>query len=67
MIGKIIRDYKANASPWMVHVKSGKVAKAWAGYSIPYLKEINKSLAGAAGTPMAKVDFAGAPADVEFG
>jgi peroxiredoxin len=65
---KIIRSYKANASPWMIQVsKTGKIAKVWPGYSTPALKEINAALAKAGGTKVAKVDLKGAPADMAFG
>ncbi|MEZ0326378.1 MAG: peroxiredoxin family protein [Fimbriimonas sp.] len=65
---RIIRSYKANASPWMVQVgKNGKVAKAWPGYSAPALKEINAAMAKVGEVPVAKIDFTGAPADMAFG
>jgi peroxiredoxin Q/BCP len=64
---KVIRSYKANASPWMVQVKDKKIARVWAGYSGPYLKEINEAMATAGDAAVAKVDFGGAPADYQFG
>ncbi len=65
---KIIRSYKANASPWVIQVsKAGKIAKVWSGYSAPALKEINAAMAKAAGAKLATVDLSGAPAEMAFG
>lgn len=65
---KVIRGYKAQASPWTVEVaRDGKVANVWPGYSTKELKEINGRLALAAGAPVAKVDLSGAPSGSAFG
>ncbi len=65
---KIIKGYKAQASPWVMEVDSkGKVAKVWPGYSAPMLNELSASMAGASKQSVAKVDFAGAPADTRYG
>lgn len=64
---KIIRAYKANASPWMVQVSGGKVKQVWTGYSGPYLKQMSTAMASAGAVEVAKVDFSGAPADFMFG
>jgi peroxiredoxin len=65
---KIIRSYKAQASPWMIQVSSeGKIKKIWTGYSGPFLKQINTAMAAAAGVAEANIDLKGAPADFMFG
>jgi peroxiredoxin len=65
---KIVKSYKADASPWMIHVaKDGKVAKIWPGYSVAFLNEMNASMAGAAKVPAAKLDLAGAPNNTRYG
>ncbi len=65
---KVIRSYKANASPWVIQVsKAGKIVQVWPGYSATALKEINAAMAKAAGTKIAQVDLSGAPAEMAFG
>lgn len=65
---KIIKGYKASASPWAIEVGTdGKVAKVWPGYSAKELKEINGRLAKATGAAEAKVDLSGAPSSSTFG
>jgi peroxiredoxin len=63
---KIIREYDAKRSPWVVEVaRDGSVANVWPGYSAPDLDKISGRMA--AGGEVAAVSFAGAPADTQYG
>lgn len=65
---KIIRSYKASASPWVVEVtKDGTIGQVWKGYSSKSLGEIGTKLASAAGVKPAQVDLKGAPGSMTFG
>ena len=64
---KIIRAYKAEASPWAVSVANGEIAKTWDGYSTSYLTELNASVAKAGKVATKKIDLKGTPSDPAFG
>ena len=65
---KIIKSYKAQASPWMIHVsKAGSITKVWPGYSADFINQMSASMAGAAKTAVARIDTAGAPRDTRYG
>lgn len=63
----IISSYKAQASPWAIHVKDGKVAKVWDGYSVQHLDELNRAVASASKSAVKPVDLMGAPKEAAFG
>lgn len=59
---RIIQEYGAAKSPWVIQVSRGKtIAAAWDGYSEGQLAELNAGLAEAAGSPPTPVDLSGAP------
>jgi peroxiredoxin len=65
---KIVRSYKAQASPWMIHVnKEGNIVKVWTGFSVDYLNQMSAAMAGAAKTAVVKIDTTGAPQAARFG
>jgi peroxiredoxin len=65
---KIIKSFRAQASPWLIQVgRDGKVAKVWEGYSQGYLNELNANAARAANTTPSKLDFSAAPARPRYG
>jgi peroxiredoxin len=65
---KIVEAYRVEHSPWLVAVRAdGTVGATWKGYSQPFLQEMNKAAAKAAGKEVAKVDFSRAPKDTRYG
>lgn len=65
---KIIADYHAMRSPWVILVdREGKIQKEWIGYSVAQLEEMSAALARLAGVPEAKTDFKGAPSEPRSG
>ncbi len=65
---KIIRSYKANASPWVIEVsKDGTIGQVWKGYSSKALGEIGSKLASAGGVRPVNIDLKGAPGSMTFG
>ncbi len=65
---KIIAAYGAERSPWVVEVSQTQiVGRTWKGYDQVYLQQINKALAEAVKSPVAKMDFSAAPAEPRYG
>ena len=65
---KIISDYKAERSPWVVEVKGDQlVGRIWKGYDQEFLGQISQALADATKAPLAKIDFSSAPTDPRYG
>lgn len=65
---KIISDYAAERSPWVVEVTGDQmVGHIWKGYSQDYLQQINQALAAALKAPTAKLDFSSAPKEPRYG
>lgn len=65
---KIISDYMAERSPWIVEVKAnGLVGHIWQGYDQDYLNQISRALATATHKPVARLDFSAAPTNPAYG
>ena len=65
---KVIKAYGIAKAPSAVLVgKTGKVIKAWTGYSKQILVETNELAAKSVGKAAAKLEFAGAPASWQAG
>lgn len=64
---KIIRSYKAVASPWVVRIANGKISHVQEGFSKGRLSELSGLMAKDGGVSAAKLTFTGAPAQERFG
>ena len=65
---KVIQGFKAERSPWVIHVDSqGTIGKIWQGYSKNYLEELNTLMSSITKSPAKSLDLKGAPANATYG